>query len=75
VGVLFEDKERDGVAEEMLGRVWRDGLLSVWLFLRDRVPASRFAEAALRGRRVGEESLEARGEGPTELLAEDCFEF
>jgi hypothetical protein len=24
---------------------------------------------------VGEESLEAKGEGPTELLAEDCFEF
>lgn len=39
------------------------------------MPANRFAEAALRGRRVGEESLEAKGEGPTELLAEDCFEF
>jgi hypothetical protein len=24
---------------------------------------------------VGEESLEAKGEGPMELLAEDCFEF
>lgn len=75
VGVLVEDNERDGAAEDKLGRVVREGLLSVWLFFRDRLPGKRFAEAVLRGRRVGEESLEAKGEGPTELLAEDCFEF
>ena len=73
--MVVEDKERDGVAEEeRLGRVWREGLMSFWLFLRDRVPGNLFAEAVLRGRRVGEESLEAKGEGPIELLAEDCFE-
>jgi hypothetical protein len=57
-----------------LGRFCREGLLSVWLFFRDRVPVNRFAEAVLRGRRVGEESLEAKGDGPMELLAEDCFD-
>lgn len=77
MGVVVEDRERKGVAADKLGRFccWREGLLSVWLFFRDRVPDNRFAEAALRGRRVGEESLEAKGEGPMELLAEDCFEF
>jgi hypothetical protein len=74
VGVAVEDRERNGVAADGLGRFWREGLLSVWLFFRDRVPVNRFAEAALRGRRVGEESLEAKGDGPMELLAEDCFD-
>lgn len=74
----MEDSERDEALElGMLGLVRREGLWSVWLFLRG--PTSRFVDEALRGCRMGEESRdasrEARGEGPTELFSDDCLEF
>lgn len=73
--MVVEDNERVEMLELVMpGLVWREGLGSVWLFLRGLAPAMRLAEAVLLGWRAGEESRDAKGDGTMELLADDCFE-
>lgn len=62
----------EDVRPDKLERIWRVGLRSCWLLLREREPLRRLADVVLCGLRVGEESREARGECVAEVLAEDC---
>lgn len=71
--------------DRVLGLLWgwgrpdrgrRVGLVSIRLFLRERLRGNDGClEAGWRNTRIGEGSLEPRGEGVTELFADDCFEL
>lgn len=74
-GVVEADKARCVVAVGMLDFDGRDGLVSGWLFCRDRVPvapveAALAAAPVLKGGRFGEESREAMGETAAEVEAD-----
>ena len=73
VGVVAADKDRDAPCGRGFGV--REGLSSCWLFLRDLVAGVvGFEAVVLAGGRMGEDSLDANGEGPTELFADGGFE-
>lgn len=83
-GVAMEDRERDEALEVGgPGLVRREGLWSDWPLLREWLPTSLLVDDALRGCRMGDESLDAsrdasrdaKGDGPIELFADDCLEF
>lgn len=73
--MAVDDKLRDdavrGVALEC---IWRVGLRSCSLFLRDREPLRRVDDAVRRGLRVGDESRDVMGEWVTDVFAEDCWD-
>lgn len=69
--MLAVDNVRD--AWGSAGRAWRVGLASV-LFLRDRLRVKEGFVDDCRARRMGEGSLDPRGLGTSELLADVCLE-
>lgn len=73
--MTVEDRLLEGVYPDTLERIWRVGLNSVWLFVRDREGPSLLAEVALRGLRVGEGSREACGDCEIELVPDECADF
>lgn len=75
MGVAVDDKLLDdAVRGGALERIWRVGLKSCSLFLRDLEPLRRVDDAVRRVLRLGDESREAIGELVTDVFAEDRCE-
>lgn len=69
---MVEDRLlEEGVRPDRPERIWREGLRSCWLLVRDLDPLSLLEDVVRRGLRVGDDSREARGEVVTEVFADD----
>lgn len=64
----------EGVRPDRLDRIWRVGLRSCWLPVRDLELLSLLLDVVLLGLRVGDDSRDSCGDWETEVLADDCWD-